>query len=582
MAADELPQPITGEAGDSQSTQGVAAEERRPKPVKFVGSGATVEEDNEDDDDSDGEVSDDDDDDDEDDEEDDSDTYIALPDGAVAAADIENPLVSRIGGPPAFLPLRTLPPYPAITTCPNAACAEPMELLLQIFAPREQSPYDRCLHVWGCARRACNGPRASGSSASSSRPSLRVLRTLTYNPRWAAKLAKEKARREEKERAKAEQAKSASSAATGGGKNPFALQSTGAAPPAGGMLFGGDSDDEDKSEDDGDSDSEAEQAERLAEELQIKATLEEQRSIRNERKRKQPASGDDGRAADDQAWPEHAEVLAYRPPQYLNTIPEPWAADEDEKAAAAKAKAAGGLEGGKGGSEGYERQLLSGITSTFERFVERVRREPSQVLRYAWDGVPLPYAQRLALGSANSGSNTSPATTAKKAKVTVLDPPPCERCGAPRTFELQLMPNLINLLKPSLLSAESSTRRNADSTTSALVKSELDLEAEKADVGYTPLERAERARQREIARALGRAPGEQPNAQTPEGRSGPGPQPELQGRAKEIVGLGWATAWVYVCSADCCRPREGHDGDGEGGEQETWAEEWIAVEFEQL
>ncbi|KAK0526442.1 hypothetical protein OC835_005288 [Tilletia horrida] len=585
MASDQPSQPApagahVGTGADAPHTQGETSS-RRPA-VKYVGEGAAVQDDDDDeeDDDAEDDLSDDDDDDDEEDEEDESDTYIALPDGPVASADIENPLVSRIGGPPAFLPLRTLPPFPATTLCPNPACAQPMELLLQIFAPREESPYDRCLHVWGCARRACNAPRTVGQpSTGPSRPSLRVLRTLTFNPRWAAKLAKQRARQQEKERAQAEHEKAKSSVAQGAekGKNPFSMANAGGSAPSGGGLFGGDSDeDEDAEEEDEDDEEEAEQAERLAEELQIKATLDEHRRIRADRRQRGAAA--DGES-DDQAWPDAADVLAYRPPQYLNTIPEPYAEDEDEKAAAAKAKAAGGLDtgsGGKGGggSEGYERQLLSGITSTFERFVERVRREPSQVLRYAWDGQPLPYANKLAFGKDGS----SPAAEASKKKVTVLDPPPCERCGAPRTFELQLMPNLINLLKPSTLSGGGTSSRGPAPSRTAMTQQEMDAEAEavKADVGYTPLERAERARQREIARALGRAPGLELSAQA------------QAGGGSEIVGLGWATAWVYVCSEDCCRPSavagvETKEGQGEGeGNQETWAEEWVALEFEQL
>ncbi|KAE8210271.1 hypothetical protein CF327_g5838 [Tilletia walkeri] len=566
MASDQ-PAPATTIAseGSGEQPHTQAAGQPRAPTLKFVGDGATHDDDD-DEDSSDAEVSDDDEDDDADEE--DADTYIALPDGPVASTDIENPLVSRIGGPPSFLPLRTLPPYPATTRCPNSACAQPMELLVQIFAPREDSPYDRCLHVWGCARKACNAPRSADqlSEASSSRPSVRVVRTLTFNPRWAAKLAKERARREEKERIKAEREQRRQASTATNGKNPFSMQGDDASSSKGskGMLFGGDSDDEDEDEEDEDDVDEAtEQADRLAEELQVKATLEEHRRIRADRKHRAQGAPQEGSPdEDDQTWPDPADVLAYCPPQYLNTIAEPYAQEEDEKAADAKAKAAGAFDtgsGGKGGTEGYERQLLSGMTSTFERFVDRVRREPSQVLRYAWDGVPLPYARRLAFGPAD------PTKTDTKKKVTQINPPPCERCGASRTFELQLMPNLINVLKPATLATQ------GGKSAQQILASEADLEAERADVGYTPSERAERARQREVARTLGRAPA--------------GAQSEVNA-GRQVVGLGWATAWVYVCSADCCRrvqsrPRGPNPDAGEEAE-ETWAEEWVALEFEQM
>ncbi|KAK0550962.1 hypothetical protein OC845_002426 [Tilletia horrida] len=544
------------------------AQSTRPQ-VNFVGERTQNEDEEEeqDDDDDDGDISDSDDDEDEQVEEDDDTwAYLALPDGPISAADASNPLVSRIGGTPAFLPLKTLPPYPATTLCPNPACAQPMELLLQIFAPRDESPYDRCLHVWGCARRACNAPRASPSSSTEqNRPSLRVVRTLTFNPRWAAKLAKEKAKREEKERSKAQQA--AASKPAPSSKNPFSLQDSSAANKSGGMLFGGDSDDDEEENEDEDDDEEDDQAERLAEELQIKATLDEYARIRAERRK---AAKSDS-AEDDQIWPQDDETRAYRPAQYLNTVPEPYAQAEDEKAVAAKAKASL-EEGGKGGgSEGYERQLLSGITSTFERFVDRIRREPTQCLRYAWDGTPLPYARRLILGSEAANTPAQPAGSKPK-KTTVLNPPPCDRCGAPRVFELQLMPNLVNILQPSTLTNASSTtsKRTTDSS------QDLDeIEAAKADVGFTPSERAERARQRAVARALGRAPATSETTVTSTAKDG-----DTSNRGRDMVGLGWATAWIFVCSADCCRS----SSSGEAGQEskETWTEEWVELEFEEI
>ena len=45
-----------------------------------------------------------------------------------------------------------LPPA-SVAQC--AHCGQQMQLLVQIFAPLEDSPYDRNLFVWGCARAAC-------------------------------------------------------------------------------------------------------------------------------------------------------------------------------------------------------------------------------------------------------------------------------------------------------------------------------------------------------------------------------------------------------------------------------------------
>lgn len=80
--------------------------------------------------------------------------HLGLADGALEGDDEANPLVSRIGGRPAWLPLapENVPPASEVQ-CMH--CGEPMELLVQIFAPLEDSAYDRNLFVWGCSRAKC-------------------------------------------------------------------------------------------------------------------------------------------------------------------------------------------------------------------------------------------------------------------------------------------------------------------------------------------------------------------------------------------------------------------------------------------
>ena len=79
---------------------------------------------------------------------------LGLADGPLEKDDESNPLVSRIGGRPAWLPLRpsNLPGESAVHC---EYCRQPMQLLVQIFAPLEDSAFDRNLLIWGCARAAC-------------------------------------------------------------------------------------------------------------------------------------------------------------------------------------------------------------------------------------------------------------------------------------------------------------------------------------------------------------------------------------------------------------------------------------------
>lgn len=99
--------------------------------------------------------------------------FLGIPDGPVeSSSDLTDAAVSRIGG----LPVRfiLIQPYLFIllsmynqrsqallshnipfdsSRCQH--CKNPMELLVQLWAPFENSPYDRAVFVWGCARSGC-------------------------------------------------------------------------------------------------------------------------------------------------------------------------------------------------------------------------------------------------------------------------------------------------------------------------------------------------------------------------------------------------------------------------------------------
>lgn len=95
---------------------------------------------------------------------------LGVPDGSIdIETDLIDAAVSRIGGLPvraslylyyvliisnqAFLPS----PEPPFDSSHCKSCNEPMELLVQMWCPFENSPMDRALYIWGCARVRCQG-----------------------------------------------------------------------------------------------------------------------------------------------------------------------------------------------------------------------------------------------------------------------------------------------------------------------------------------------------------------------------------------------------------------------------------------
>jgi len=100
---------------------------------------------------------------------------LGVPDGFIETiADINDAAVSRIGGHPvrsishmyhyshfldlyslikAFLPSHELP----FSSSHCKICSSPCELLVQLWCPFENSPMDRAVYIWGCAKLLCQG-----------------------------------------------------------------------------------------------------------------------------------------------------------------------------------------------------------------------------------------------------------------------------------------------------------------------------------------------------------------------------------------------------------------------------------------
>ncbi|XP_054444978.1 programmed cell death protein 2-like [Pteronotus mesoamericanus] len=78
------------------------------------------------------------------------------------------------------------------------------------------------------------------------------------------------------------------------------------------------------------------------------------------------------------------------------------------------------------GNEKYEKTIIRSGDKTFYKFMKRIAACQEQILRYSWSGEP------LFLTCSTSG---------------VTELPTCSHCGAQRTFEFQLMPALVSMLR---------------------------------------------------------------------------------------------------------------------------------------
>ncbi|KAJ7880286.1 programmed cell death protein 2, partial [Mycena olivaceomarginata] len=366
---------------------------------------------------------------------------LGTPDGAItAAADLADAAVSRIGGHPAFLPSNE----PSFSSSQCKTCSRPMELLVQMWCPFENSPMDRALYVWGCAVPECQTKPGC----------VRAWRGLRYNDAYAAKLEKKLAK--QKAKAPTENLK----------PQPIPFLYVGCPLPnttpfgLGAQVFGDSTalspsiqDDDDQETSDTDSDATSEE---LLTALAA-TTLEES------------------------AW---RSAPSY-PPLYLSTCSEYLPAQPKPKLPPGVQIVDSLDDSGKGGkdvswiAEAYENSL--DVDQVFERFTKRVGFEGDQCVRYELEGTPLPYASDSVLESLFP-LPPAPPLPVTKAAFTVVPParrsydpssiPSCPVCKSKRVFECQLMPNLINVLRTSG-DAEDTRKKLTDEERRKVVEQEL-------------------------------------------------------------------------------------------------------------
>lgn len=332
--------------------------------------------------------------------------------------------------------------------------------------------------------------------------SIKAVRMLKHNARWAVKLAKREAqKRAREERVRAEKEAEEERLRKERETNPFSMKNSGGSNLFGASLFDEpaapekqDTDAVQDEDDDDDDDDDYNEEERLAEEMTIKASLDEQHKQLKDH------------------WAHSASH--YTAPLYLNTIPEP--EPEPKAVPAAPQKLPSHVSSlGSGDTEEYEKMVIDGMDHVFERFTRRLGSEARQVVRYEYGGAPLAFTGAGALFQQLWPNGVHGDYDASAV-------PPCPQCGAPRVFELQLMPNLANLLRVEHLSDLAHDDGRQD---------------------------AEARRQAEVASVLGL----KNNSSLSDMRTG----------------IAWSTAMIFVCSRDCCLDAT-----------EGYAVEWVGLQHE--
>jgi len=280
----------------------------------------------------------------------------------------------------------------------------------------------------------------------------------------------------------------------------------------------------------------------------------------------------------------------YNPSYYLNTIPEPSKAlrlaekqggiEEDLR------KKVEGLNVGvdretKEGKEKYEQTQIPGLDSIFEKFLKRVGVEGRQVVRYEFDGIPLPFSGKGEVfdklwpkgkGNVQIGRNGSNSINGNLRNFNDEKIPKCENCGGKRVFECQLMPNLVNLLKVEniQLGEDEEIEDKVGAQVDPIASPEPQEEKSKATTTLSK----EEIRRKEIEGLLGRQFSNKPVFDS-DGISRS--KPQVSDSLSPVTGLTWSTALVFVCEKDCCKDLK---DEKRGQLAEGWREEWVGLMWE--
>ncbi|WVN90776.1 uncharacterized protein L203_106019 [Cryptococcus depauperatus CBS 7841] len=361
-------------------------------------------------------------------------TLLALPDGPIAAAhqDLTSHTVSFIGGYPTFPPIPSssinVGSAPSEVKC--GVCHKPIPLLAQVYCPPENGENDRTVYIFACPQMSCQQREGS----------IRAWRASVRNEEYVRDVeekrkAAEKAAAEEREKAR---------------NNPFTIRED--AQPRESTLFGS------------------------AQPLFGNTTSSpftipsnpvpsiSELSV-SEQLMSQPISSGPSKSF-------KPPLPAYHPAQYLSTIEE-YILPADDVSIASSDENESLEQKAEWREEGWEKILPKSIDEVFENFVRRLELADGgkkQVLRYELGGVPLPYSSASPLTRELFPGAEKPLAKDEELNLEKLyNPksiPPCPKCSSSRVFELQLVPSLINILRPHTLSTTGEAPKTASSKAS--------------------------------------------------------------------------------------------------------------------
>ncbi|KAF7732478.1 hypothetical protein EC973_003223 [Apophysomyces ossiformis] len=351
---------------------------------------------------------------------------LGIPDGAIPAEEDKDPYITKIGGMPVWL-LSDKPPSSELCRC--RICNQWMYLIFQGYVPLPDSVYHRVIYVWACNRRACM--RKPGS--------FTVLRSQLVDEEYLeVQRKKEKKRKDQQLKKKPTVTKQPQQQPFGGagfqlGDLWGATQPFASSPSPFGSFSNA--------------------AQKPAAPTVVATTAAKSPGSNSVSHSKASAKTDEltetmGRLSLTNRTKDPVDVnkLPKFPGEYL------YIAEEDTEKYATLGMdlsryqqyfdmeaelLANDAEEGAWKDEVYEKtQLPRGVDKQFKKFTERVECEPSQCVRYEWAGTPLLYNQLQ--------QQQQQAIQQR-----------CTACGGPRTFELQLMPNILSLLPTAEYAADS-------------------------------------------------------------------------------------------------------------------------------